>query len=50
MAVAALGGSEVKGALATAAEAESHVRRGLAAANVFWPSFMDYLKGYFAVR
>lgn len=52
-AVAALGNSDpqtITGALAAAAEAETEMRRGFAAAHNWWPSMIEYLRGYFAVR
>lgn len=39
----------VSGAIAAAAEAETHVRRGLAAAHHWWPGIVNALRRYFAV-
>lgn len=40
----------MKGAFETVAEAESHMKRGLAAAHHIWPSLVEYLREFFAVR
>lgn len=36
-------------AFAAAAEAETHVRRGIAAAHHWWPNMLNLLRRYFAV-